>query len=333
LNTVVPYEDDHYGRARTALRLGAGQVRKIGQSLGLHPAMAGFERLLGDGRLAILQGVGYPKMSRDHNGAMRNWQTAQPADGSVGTGWLGRYTDMASDVQQGNVPAVYVGRSPQPFTVRAREVVVPALASAEDWILKTTGGERLAGCDAARAAAAAVSGILRSDGGAEYPQEALAQSLRSVAQLVRAEIDVRVYLVEHGGVSPGSYDNHSNQAANHAVLLRELSDAVAAFCADLARDRVLDRVLLVTYSEFGRTLSENGRHGTGHGAAAPMFLAGGMLKGGLVGVHPSLSDLDADAPKPHTDFRSVYATVLERWVGVPSASILGGRFATLDVVG
>jgi uncharacterized protein (DUF1501 family) len=91
-------------------------------------------------------------------------------------------------------------------------------------------------------------------------------------------------------------------------------------------------VLLVTYSEFGRTLSENGRHGTGHGAAAPVFLAGGRVKGGLVGVHPSLKDLEADAPKPSTDFRGVYATVLERWLGVASEPILGGRLETLDVL-
>jgi uncharacterized protein (DUF1501 family) len=333
MNTVVPYEDDYYGRARTTLRLGAGQVRKIGQGFGLHPVMGGFERLLGDGRLGILQGVGYPKMNRDHGGAMRNWQTGQATDNAVETGWLGRYADFASDARLGNVPAAYVGRSPQPLTVRAREVVVPWLASADDWTLKGS-GPVLDGYEQARATAASVRGILRSGtGGSGYAQDALAQSLRSVAQLVRSEAGVRVYLVEHGGVAPGGYDNHANQAVNHPVLLRELSDAVAAFCTDLARDRLLDRVLLVTYSEFGRTLTENGRHGTGHGAASPVFVAGGKVKGGLIGAPPSLADLDADAPKPHTDFRSVYATVLEKWLGVPSEPVLGERFPLLEVAG
>jgi uncharacterized protein (DUF1501 family) len=332
-NTVVPYEDDNYGRARTTLRLGAGQVRRIGQGLGFHPAMGGFERLFGDGRLAVVQGVGYPRMNRDHNGAMRNWQTAQAAESPVETGWLGRYADIASDPKLGNVPAAYVGRSPQPLTVRAREAIVPSIGAAEDWTLKDPAAA-MAGYETARAMAASVSGILRSGaGGSGYGQDDLAQSLRSVAQLLRADIGVPVYLVEHGGVSPGGYDNHSNQSVNHPVLLRELSDALAAFSADLARDRLLDRVLLVTYSEFGRTLTENGRHGTGHGAAAPVFVVGGKVKGGLIGAHPSLADLDADAPKPHTDFRSVYATVLEKWLGVPSEPVLGERFPTLDIAG
>jgi uncharacterized protein (DUF1501 family) len=152
-----------------------------------------------------------------------------------------------------------------------------------------------------------------------------------VSQFIRADIGIRIYLVELGGVSPGTFDNHANQAQNQAVVLRELSDSVAAFSDDLGRDKLLDRVLLMTYSEFGRTLTENGRHGTGHGVAAPVFLIGGKLKGGLVGAHPSLTDLEADAPKSHTDFRSVYATALDTWLGIPSEPILGGRYTPLEV--
>jgi uncharacterized protein (DUF1501 family) len=334
LNTVVPYEDDHYVRARTTLRLGANQVRKIGGSLGFHPELGGFERLLGEGRLAVVQGVGYPKMNRDHNAGMRYWQTARPADPDEQTGWLGRYADRQADAGAGDVPALYVGRSPQPLTVRAREVVAPSLASAADWTLRADAPALFAGCEGARATARSVAAALARDAGpGAYPQSGLAQSLRSVAQLLRAETGVSVYLVEHGGVSPGGYDNHSNQAGHHAVLLRELSSAVAAFCADLARDGLLDRVLLMTYSEFGRNLTENGRHGTNHGAAAPVFLAGGKLKAGVHGAHPSLAEVEGDAPKPHTDFRAVYATVLEKWLGVAAEPILGGRFAPLDVLG
>jgi uncharacterized protein (DUF1501 family) len=177
-----------------------------------------------------------------------------------------------------------------------------------------------------------VSNVLKAARSQPYPTYGLAQSLRTVAQLIRADLGIRIFLTEQGGVSPGGFDNHSNQAGNHAVVLRELSDSMAAFCDDMARDKLLDRVLLMTYSEFGRTLSENGRHGTGHGAAAPVFLAGGRAKAGLVGAHPSLTDLDNDAPKPHTDFRAVYATLLDRWLGLQSEPVLGGRFATLDIV-
>ena len=133
-------------------------------------------------------------------------------------------------------------------------------------------------------------------------------------------------------MSPGGFDNHSNQAGNHAVTLKELSESIGAFCDNMEHDKLLDHVLLMTYSEFGRTLSENGRHGTGHGAAAPVFIAGAKVKGGLIGAHPSLSDLDNDAPKSHTDFRSLYATALEKWLGMPSAKILGKQFPFVDML-
>ena len=174
--------------------------------------------------------------------------------------------------------------------------------------------------------------VLRAGSTWKYPAYSLAQSLDTVAGLIRSEIGIRIYLVEQGGVSPGGFDNHANQAGNHAVTLKELSESIGAFCDNMAQDKLLDRVLLMTYSEFGRTLSENGRHGTGHGAAAPVFIAGGKVKGGMIGAHPSLSDLDNDAPKPHTDFRSLYATALEKWLGMPSAKILGEQFPFVDML-
>jgi uncharacterized protein (DUF1501 family) len=201
--------------------------------------------------------------------------------------------------------------------VRGAETVeaFPAGASnpLPDFLRRTTleaaaGKARL---EAARRAAAAT-------GAAEYPGFPLAQTLKSVAQLIRAELGIRVYFAELGGGGIGGFDTHADQAANHGALLRELSESVAAFLGDLRRDRWLDSVWLMTFSEFGRTLSENGRRGTGHGAAAPVFLAGGRLKGGLVGPHPSLSDLDA--------------TVLDRWLGFDSQAVLGEKFAPLEGV-
>jgi uncharacterized protein (DUF1501 family) len=327
LNTVVPYEDDQYGRNRTTLRLASDRVHKIGSGLGLHPDMQGFARLFHEGHLSVAQGVGYPNMHRGHNAGMRNWQTASLRPDEE-TGWLGRVADRASDPDRGNVPAVFVGEIAPPLAIHAAQVVVPGIRAAGDWTLRSAPKTS----DAAWGDAARVATTIGGQRGGVYPGYPLAQSLRTVGQLIRAELGIRIFLTEQGGVPPGAFDNHANQAGNHAAVLRELSESVAAFCDDLTRDRLLDRVLLMTYSEFGRTLSENGRHGTGHGAAAPVFLAGGGLKGGLIGAHPSLTDLDNDAPRPHTDFRALYATVLDRWLHLESEPVLGARFAPLDIL-
>jgi uncharacterized protein (DUF1501 family) len=340
LNTVVPYEDDQYGRRRTTLRLTDAQVHKVGNLLGFHPVLGGFARLLGEGHLAVLQGVGYPNMQRDHGAGMRNWQTASLSPDEQ-TGWLGRASDLAADLEQGKAPAVFVGSIPPPLSNHARQSVIPHVHELSDWTVAAAPQPArplpqdplLRYVSRTTAAAHAGAGRVRAAGrGREYPPYTLAQSLRTVAQLIRAELGISIFLTEQGGAPPGGFDNHANQAGNHAVVLRELSDSVTAFVDDLARDRLLDRVLLMTYSEFGRTLTENGRHGTSHGAAAPVFLAGGGVRGGFIGSHPSLHDLDNDAPKPHTDFRALYATVLERWLGMDSRNILGGAFPRLEVL-
>jgi len=151
--------------------------------------------------------------------------------------------------------------------------------------------------------------------------------------LIRADVGIRILHTELGGAGFGGFDNHANQRGNHGALLRQLSDAVAAFVEDLRKNRLLDRVLLMTFSEFGRTLKENGRRGTGHGAAAPMFLVGGRLAGGLIGPHPSLADPDDKGGlKFHTDFRRVFATVLDSWLGFDSLTILGDRYEAVDLL-
>jgi uncharacterized protein (DUF1501 family) len=352
LNTVVPYEDDAYGRARTTLRLNGTQVHRIGESLGFHPELGGLARLYQEGHLSVIQGVGYPNMHREHNVGMQSWQTASPAP-LVGeksaaqeeTGWLGRVADRYADTDLGNVPVAFVGRIAAPMAVHSREAIVPTIHDARDWTLARPAVRPV---DVARpnallnvtahtsaaafASAQRTAGVLKTTRGIPYPDLPLAQSLQSVAQLMRAELGLRIFMLEQGGTSPGEFDNHANQAVNHAVSLRELSQSLSAFCDDLAHDRLLDRVLVMTFSEFGRTLTENGRHGTGHGAAAPVLLAGGRLRGGLIGKHPSLTDLDKDAPKPHTDFRAIYATALESWLGIRAETILGKGFAPLDVL-
>jgi uncharacterized protein (DUF1501 family) len=237
--------------------------------------------------------------------------------------------------------------------MNAASAVAPALRAARDFKLDGAGEApaESAGPDASAASQSSV--LLRhvrsslalareharrlanvapaAPAGVAYPACGLGEDLRMVARLIRAGIGLRIFYAELGGGGIGGFDNHANQLGNHCALLQQLSDSVAAFAADLAADGLLDRVLLLTFSEFGRTVAENGRRGTDHGAAAPMFLVGGKVRGGIHGAHPSLTDLDADALKHHTDFRAVYASALDNWLGLPSAEILAGKYERLDL--
>jgi uncharacterized protein (DUF1501 family) len=350
LNTVVPFEDDAYARSRPTLRLKGSEVRKISPELGLHPRMGSFERLFKEGRLAILQGVGCAGLSRDHEAALRAWHTAEPDATGAGTGWLGLATDHLWQKARPAAPGVFVGSIPRPLGINAASAVVPTLRqageAAPDLASQSSGlsmqpesGEGSgappssallqhvrASLTMAQAHARRLEETRPISTSKSYPACALGNDLRTVAGLIRAQTGIRIFYVELGGGGIGGFDNHANQLGNHCALLEQLSDSVAAFMADLNADRLQDRVLLMTFSEFGRTVAENGRRGTDHGAAAPMFLAGGKVLAGIHGPHPSLTDLDGGALKPGTDFRAVYAAVLEDWLGLPSAAILGGRF-------
>jgi uncharacterized protein (DUF1501 family) len=158
-----------------------------------------------------------------------------------------------------------------------------------------------------------------------YPTTPLANKLRLAAQLIDAGIGARLFYV-----SIGNFDTHSGQANAHANLLRQLADAMSAFYRDMAARGQRDRILMMTFSEFGRRAAENGSQGTDHGAAAPMLLVGGRVRSGLVGAHPSLTELDRGNLRFHTDFRQVYATILDRWLGIPSRQVLGGEFRHVD---
>ncbi len=350
LNTIVPYADDAYGRSRRTLRLKPAEVLTLNEQLGFHPQMAAFRRLLDEGHLAIVQGVGYPNSNRDHDAAMRDWHTAQPGQPECQTGWVGRFADAASQHQQDGVPSALVSSIPMPFALNAERSVIPTIPTADQWTAGEGGSRLMADAgepsdgegsllDAARTSTRAARRLSQrvekvlagASTSASYPAFTLARQLQTVAQLIRADAGVRIYFTELGGGGIGGFDNQANQRDNHAALLREFSESVAAFVDDLKRDGLHQRAVLLTVSEFGRTLSENGRRGTGHGAAAPLFLAGGGLRCGLHGDHPDLNDLEGDAPKPHTDFRQVYATMMDHWLGIDSTIVLGKKFEPLPV--
>jgi uncharacterized protein (DUF1501 family) len=357
-NSVVPYADDAYGRSRTTLRLTAKDVLKIDDYVGFHPKMTGFSRLLKDGQLCIVQDVGYPQSDRDHERAMLDWHTAHPEDRQCPTGWLGRAIDAACARNPASVPGVFVGPIARPFALAARQAVVPSIQSAQDLTMTRDIAPAADAATATAAGAAAnnshanplmahirqctgaagdmsrrIRAVLAEAPGADrYPPQGLAEQLKTVAELVRADVGIRVFFTELGGGGIGGFDNHASQRDNHAALLKQLSDSVAAFAADLARQKCLGRVLVMTFSEFGRSLAENGRRGTDHGAAAPMFLVGGRVRPGLFGERASLTDLDQGATRPKIDFRRLYATVLDRWLGFDSEAALGAKFQPLDLL-
>jgi uncharacterized protein (DUF1501 family) len=365
LNTVVPYADDVYCRSRPTLRLLPREIHKIDSRLGFHPRMQAFLRLLEQGHLSVVQGVGFPSRydrNRNHESSMHIWQTGMLDAAHARTGWLGRAIDHVYQPETAQVPAVYSGQIAQPFAVRAERAIVPTIRSFADATLQALPPQedtvqrrnQLAAAEAVsrdegnsllgfvrRGTLAAHARSRRIEAVAEarqtaraagYPAFEFAETLRTIAELIRADVGVRIYYTELGGPPPGGFDNHAGQLDNHAALVQQLSESVAAFIHDIERDALLDRVLLMTFSEFGRTLRENGRRGTDHGTAAPMFLAGGGLKTRLVGTHPSLTDLEVNEMKVHTDFRQVYATLLDHWLRIDSRAVLGESLDPLPML-
>jgi len=345
LNTVVPYEDDVYHRNRSTLVLPEKQLHKIGSSLGFHPRMGAFAKLYKEGYLSIVQGVGSVNPQDGHEEAMRIWHTGDPERPQRQTGWIGRAIDG-----NGGASGVFVGPIVRPFALNATRSIIPSITSPADLVTGRMPGStsdkavvpdgdtdnglfaHVRQCaNLSRGNSQKIQAVLDSPGSFTYPDLRLARHLRTVAQLIRADVGIRVFFVEIGGGGIGGFDNHANQLGNHCALLEQLSESIGAFVSDLKQQKLLDQVLLMTFSEFGRTVSENGRRGTGHGIAAPVFLVGGKLKGGLVGEHPSLTDLNGDSLKLGIDFRCIYATVLERWLGFDSKEVLGGPFEQPDV--
>ena len=349
LNTVVPYGDDEYYRNRPTIAMAARDVHKIDSHVGFHPRMGAMLRLYKEGQLGIVRGVGYANNDRDHERGMEIWHTADPGNPNRQTGWLGRAVDNAGSKSGVDAQAVFVGPIARPFALNAESAIVPSVDLLEKLMIereaegsrrrKVRAGDNELLDFVRRSSLRASENSKRikavaetSANTSEYPSLTLAGHLRTVAQLIRADVGVRIIMVEIGGGGIGGFDNHANQRGNHCALLEQLSESIAAFVDDLKRDKLLDRVLLMTFSEFGRTLKENGRRGTGHGAAAPMLLVGGKVKGGLIGPQPSLTDLDNGALRFHTDFRRLYAGVLDRWLGLDSKTVLGRQYEALDIL-
>jgi uncharacterized protein (DUF1501 family) len=279
------------------------------------------------------------------------WQTCQRKGNPRTTGWLGRFLDASQQATDVDAPAIHVGFEKQPLALAAEKVRVPSFASPESFRFQDGGSRQLresihalvsrdkeqSGSLLGFMQSSTTSALATSERIAEavrdyrtpiaYPESALATRLKTVAQLIDAELKTRIYYVELDG-----FDTHSQQAAAHSALLQQLSGAIRAFVEDVAHHGHGDRTLVMSFSEFGRRVAENASEGTDHGAAAPMFLAGAKVRAGLVGEHPSLDELDDGDLKYQIDFRQVYATLLERWIGCSSKSVLGEDFESIDVL-
>lgn len=345
LNTVVPFADDAYRRHRQTLRLEGNSIIKLDDKAALHSSLADMAKLLQSGRLAIVQGVGYPNPSRSHVQSMAIWQTASlDVEDHNGLGWLGRGLDDGSLLPQRTPDAVFLGLSACPTALRSRRCVASAFDRPEDFRLSADAaaarklayrarGDSLAAfverstLDAYATADHIAQAAVGDDSGVSYPQTQLAIHLKLIARLLKTGLPARVYYTSQSG-----YDTHVGQLSVHANLLRELSQAIHAFMEDLQAARLADRVALMTFSEFGRQLRENASGGTDHGTAAPMFVVGDGVRAGLAGKAPSLTQLEDGEPKKTVDFRQVYAALLEQWLGLPSHNAVRGRFEPLPLL-
>jgi uncharacterized protein (DUF1501 family) len=344
LNTVVPYADEGYARHRQQLAVPRDRVLRLDDRVGLHPALRGATRLVESGRLAVVQGVGYPNPSRSHFRSMAVWQTARPEDPEHQPGgWIGRALEEASPPTANGPGPVFVGSGQSALALQSRRGTPAAVDRLEDALLTDPKLPRPAaeagrGDDLAafvrRAALDAYATADRladltgaRDGGAGYPATGLAVRLRTVSRLLQAGAGARIFYTAQAG-----YDTHFDQAALHPDLLAELSGALLAFLDDLAAARLADRVLVLVFSEFGRRVQENGTRGTDHGTAGPVFLAGLAVRPGPVGPPPDLLNLEDGDLRMAVDFRRIYATALEDWLGLPSRPALGGTFDRLPLL-
>lgn len=364
LNTVAPLDDPLYAKNRAVIGLKKDAAIAIGSGLSLNPGLKSLGKLYEKGQVAVVTGVGYPNPNRSHFASMDIWQSANPSlDARERTGWLARYFDEDGHFTgiDASLGGLVVGGS-LPLALYSPSSAASVIGNGYNYGFNGRGGDQDAQTSALKAlyadpkmSGATVAGntaeFIRNVGTdvysstdaikaalrayddkagrkAEYPRgSGISNDLQTVAKLISGDLPTRVYYVSIGG-----FDTHSNQTGQHQNLLGQLGDALAAFQEDLALQGRADDVLTMTFSEFGRRVKENGSNGTDHGSASVLFVVGSKVRGGVVGKYPSLEDLDDGDLKMTTDFRSVYSTVLDNWLGAPSQPILGGDYAGLKMV-
>lgn len=353
INTVIPYGLGGYFDARPTLKITEQEVLPLNGQVGLHPSLAGLHGLYESGKLAIVQGVGYPNPDRSHFRSMDIWQTAEP-DQLSHSGWLGRYLQASMADVRNPLKAVQIGNNANKAFL-ADQVNTPVIQSMETFnfldprtpvadqnrIAKAfldmydpnrQGAHLKVTCRHGKDAYDSVDAIhsLGADyqNKVEYPKTGIARDLQLVVKLLAGKSGTRVFYVQLGG-----FDDHAQEKDQHARLLKELDMGLKAFYEDLTAQGLENDVVTIAFSEFGRRVKENGSGGTDHGTAAPVFILGGQVKGGLYGVYPSLTDLDRNGDlKYGVDFRSVYYTLMDGWLKGDAVGVLGASYEKLKFI-
>ena len=354
LNTVVPYNDPVYLQNRRNTGIAEDQVLKLDDRFGLHPAMGGMKSLWDQGKLSIVHGVGYPNPSFSHFRSMDIYQTANP-EGKADEGWLAKLVKGSVD-RRGHPFAGFAAGGTLPPALMSPDYPIPAVSNVDNYrilpdpryamdagsrqdalvklyqnypggapfaqVLQSTEEGTLSSVDQLQKAHAAYKPA------ATYPTDGFGSGLKLLAETIVGNLGVKV-----GYVTIGGFDTHSNQRNQHQRLLQSMSDGLKAFWDDLTAQGKADNVMIMTWSEFGRRVAENGSNGTDHGTATPQFIIGNGMKGGHWGDPLDLSNLSNGNLRFTTDFRSVYATVMDGWLGAPADKLLGARFPTLGFLG
>jgi len=327
LNTLIPYGDDRYYQARPRLAIPRERVLQLNEKLGLHYALEPLLPMWQGKELAWVQGVGYAKPNRSHFRSIEVWETASDSEQILDEGWLARLFETHPLPAEFTTEGIVLGRrdagplsgrtvrtialeEPQQFLQQASRVRAVEQTSSNAALAHILQVQR----ELTHAAGDLALRLQRAPSLPEaFPSSPIGKQLETAAQLLVAKVPVAVIKVSHG-----SFDTHAGQLGHHERLLKDLAEGLVAFRKTLQKTDLWDRVLVMTYSEFGRRVGENASSGTDHGTAAPNLVLGGKVKGGLYGVAPSLMDLDEGDLKHHVDYRSLYSTVVKDWWGLPA---------------
>ena len=356
VNTIVPYADSHYLDYRKHLRIDPEEVLPIDDRVGFHPAMGPLKDFYDQGKMAVIQGIGYPNPIRSHFRSMDIWHTGD-TDKTGGSGWLGKAIQEIDPNKENILTGVNFGRG-LPRALAAPGVSVASVGTLDNYgvltgieeqdqrsealeifsrmyspmigsgpvndYLSQTGLDVIKGADILNKAPGMYSSTV------EYNGDYFSQWVKNIAQVHLAEFGTRVL---YTGLNPGTFDTHANQAVTFSRLWADMSNAVTDFYADLKEHHANEEVVIWMFSEFGRRVKENGS-GTDHGAGSVAFVIGDAVKGGLYGEYPSLepSKLDEGDLQWNTDFRGAYGTLLEDWMGLDAKAILGGSFEQFDFI-
>ncbi len=349
LNTLVPYADATYRKLRPTIGITEDKVLHLDNRVGLHPNLAPLKTFWDQGHMAIVEGIGYPNQSLSHFQAMDIWQTLD-LNGTGKEGWLGKMVAGWVDKDGHPFRALDIGSQTAP-ALMSLTTAVPTLTNVKSYNLTADPLDRLDGGNArvqalmklystypqsSPYAALLNATALDARTGSQqlqqaqnsyqpavtYPQGGFGEGLKVLAEAIVQNLGLRV-----GYVTLGGFDTHANQVETHDKLMTTLAEGLSAFYTDLQKHNKADNVVIMTWSEFGRRVEENGSQGTDHGTAAPLFVLGNAINKGIYGEPSPLNNLDKNGNLQYTtDFRSVYATVLDRWMGASSKDVLGENF-------